>query len=92
MPADVDAREQREGAVVEFHRGALSGLDTLGNLEQSELHRYVGAEQMAGCDAEQQGVADLAGCSGDGDVDGCTGHDPLLVARMAMSSMRLSQA
>ena len=68
---DVDAREQREGAVVELHRGALGGLERRLDLEQAQAHRGVGAEQLAGGDAEQQRVADLAGGAGDGDVDGC---------------------
>ena len=32
---DVDPGEQREGAVVELHRGALGGLDRVGDLEQA---------------------------------------------------------
>ena len=34
---DVDAGEQREGAVVELHRGALGGLDGVRDLEQRQV-------------------------------------------------------
>ena len=43
---DVDAGEQREGAVVQLHRGALGGLDGGGDLQQLQAHRLVGAEQL----------------------------------------------
>ena len=46
----------------------------LRDLEQAELDRRVGAEHLAGGDAEQQRVADLAGGAGDGDVDGRSVH------------------
>jgi hypothetical protein len=52
--------------------GALGGLEGVGDLEQAELHRRVLAEHLAGCDAEEQRVADLARGAGDGDVDGGT--------------------
>ena len=67
---DVDAAEQREGAVVELHRGALGGLDRVGDLQQAQLHLGVRAEHLAGGDAEEDRVADLAGGAGDCDVDG----------------------
>jgi hypothetical protein len=35
-----------------------------GDLEHLEDDRLVGPEQVAGCDAEQEAVADLAGGSG----------------------------
>jgi len=38
----------------------------------------LGHEQGAGGDAEQQGVADVAGSTGDGDVDGSVSHRGLL--------------
>src|SRR5262249_6439302 len=34
---DVDAGEQRESAIVELHRGALRGLDRLGNLQEGKV-------------------------------------------------------
>ena len=62
--------EQRESAVVELHHHALerghAGLD----FDQAEVHRLVGAEERAGSDAEQEGIADLAGGAGHGDGDG----------------------
>ena len=67
---DVDPAQQREGAVVELHRGALGGLDRVGDLEQAQLDRGVGAEHLAAGDPEQQRVADLPGGAGDGDFDG----------------------
>src|SRR5699024_2322651 len=39
------------------------------------LHRGVGTEQLTGSDPKQQGVADLTGSAGDGDGDGCFGHE-----------------
>ena len=74
---DVDALQQREGAVVELHGGALGGLQRLGDLQQAQLDRHVRAEQLAGGDAEEQRVADLAGRAGDGDIDGSAGHGDL---------------
>ncbi len=71
---DVDAGQQREGTVVELHRGALGGLDGVGDLEQREVDRGVGAEQLAAGDAEQEGVADLAGGAGDGHSYGGIAH------------------
>ena len=68
---DVDAGEQREGAVVELHRGALGGLDGVGDLEQVEVDRRVGAEHLPARDPEEQRVADLAGGAGDGDLHWC---------------------
>ena len=62
---DLDALEQREGAVEQLERGALGGLDRVGDLEQAQLDLLVGAEQLAGGDAEQERVADLAGGAGD---------------------------
>ena len=67
---DVDAAQQREGAVVELHRGALGGLDRVRDLEQAQLDLGVRAEHLAGGDPEEERVADLAGRAGDGDVDG----------------------
>ncbi len=63
---DVDAGQQREGGVVQLHRGALGGLDGVGDLQQRQVDGGVGAQQLAGGDAEEQGVADLAGGAGDG--------------------------
>jgi hypothetical protein len=69
------AREQREGAVVEFHHHALERVLRLlvGDLQQLQDHRLVLAEHLAAGDAEQQGIADLAGGAGDGHADGLLG-------------------
>ena len=67
---DVDLAQQREGAVVQLHRGALGRLDGVGDLQQAQLDRGVGAEHLAAGDPEQKRVADLAGGAGDGDLDG----------------------
>ena len=67
---DVDLAQQREGAVVELHRGALGGGDRVGDLEQAQLDGGIGSEHLAAGDAEEQGVADLTGGAGDGDFDG----------------------
>ena len=85
--------EQREGGVEELERGALGGLDGLGDLEEFQVDRLVGPEQLAGGDPEQQRIADLPGGAGDG--DGC-GHsveidvyasdssaEPRVIARIA---------
>ena len=67
-----DALEQREGAVIELHCDALEGLEGLldGRLDQLEDDRLVGSEHRAGCDAEEEGVTDLAGGAGDCYADG----------------------
>jgi len=67
---DVDRSQQTERAVGELERGALRGLDRLRNFEQPQRDRGVGAEQLTGCDPEQQRVSDLAGGAGDGHLDG----------------------
>ena len=71
---DVDAGEQRERAVVELHRGALDRLERGRDLEQRQVHRRVGTEQLTAGDAKQERVADLAGGSGDGDCAGGVSH------------------
>src|SRR6185436_4966962 len=65
-----DAGEGGESAVVELHHHALQrrqgGLD----LDQLQDHGLVGAEHVAGDDAKGEGVADVAGGSGDGYANG----------------------
>jgi len=75
---DVDAAQGREGGVEQLHSGPLSGLDGRRDLQQAEVDTLVRAEKGAGGDAEQQGVADVAGSTGDGDVDGSVCHRGLL--------------
>jgi len=64
---DLNAGQGRERTVVEFHRGALGSLHGLRDLQQVQLDGHVRAEQLAGSNAEQEGVADVAGCASDGD-------------------------
>ena len=64
---DLDAGQGRERTVVELHRGALGSLDGLRDLQQVQLDGHVRAEQLAGSNAEQESVADVAGCASDGD-------------------------
>ena len=72
--ADLDAGEVRERAVVELHDDALERLERRGDLEQPQLDRAV-AQQRAAREAEQQAVADLAGGTGDGDLQRGRAHD-----------------
>jgi hypothetical protein len=72
---DLDAVQQGEGAVVEFHRGAFGGPDRLRDLQQLEPHRSVRAEELPDGDAEQQRVGDLTGSAGHRHRDGFRGHD-----------------
>ena len=65
----VDRVEELERAVLELEGRALGGLHRVGDLEQPQAHRAPLAQQVAGRDAEQQRVADLAGRAGDRDVD-----------------------
>ena len=67
---DVDAVEQREGAVVELHRRAFGGLDGGGNLEQGQMYGGVRAKQLAAGDPEENRVADLTGGAGHRYADG----------------------
>ena len=70
---DLDTGERRERAVVELHDHALESLQRRLDLQQPQLHRGVGAEQGTAGDAEEQAVADLAGGTGHGHLDGL-GH------------------
>ncbi|MNT08684.1 hypothetical protein D3C72_1434330 [compost metagenome] len=67
------AGQQRERAVFQFHHHALQG--GLGlvdrQLQQLQDDRLVLAQHFAGGDAEQQGVADLAGGAGHGNTNRC---------------------
>ena len=66
------AGQQREGAVLEFHHHALERLLCLlvRDLQQLQDDGLVLAQHLAGGDAEQQGVADLAGGAGNGNAHG----------------------
>src|SRR6202008_1681682 len=50
---DVDLSQQRKGAVVELHRGALGRLDRVGDLQQAELDWRVRAEHLAAGGGEE---------------------------------------
>ena len=71
-----DVGEQREGAVVELHPHTLERTERRRDLEQLQGDGRVGPEHRAGGDAEQEGVADLAGGSGDGDAYRCCHRCP----------------
>ena len=64
----------RERAVVELHDHALERLERGLDLEQPQLDRAVAGERSAR-EAEQQAVADLAGGTGDGDLQGGRAHE-----------------
>jgi hypothetical protein len=72
--AQLDAVEEREGAVLQLERRAFGGTHPLRDLEQPEPNRTLRAEHVAGGDAEEQGVADLPAGPGDGHGGGCAGH------------------
>jgi hypothetical protein len=74
------AGQQREGAVVDLHHHALQRLLRAfgGHFQQLQDHRLVLAEHFARSDAEQQGIADLAGGAGHGHADGFLAHGRLL--------------
>ena len=78
LVADLDAGQRRERAVVELHHDALEGLEGRLDLEQLQLDGGVLAEQVPARDPEQQAVADLAGGTGHGHLDGGRAHDMLL--------------
>jgi hypothetical protein len=48
------------------------------DVEQIEHDRLIGTQQVAARDAEEQGIADLTGCTADGDMDGGFGHGMIL--------------
>src|SRR5664280_2708097 len=80
-----DVADQGERAVVDLHDHAFEGLHTGLDLEEAQHDRLVRTEQLTGRDAEEEGVADLAGGAGDGDVDwwfGC--HGPRLTRSVAI--------
>ena len=64
------AGQERESAVLQFHHHAFDGVLRLRQVEKLQNHGLVFAEHFAGCDAEKQGIADLAGCAGYGNTDG----------------------
>ena len=71
-----DADKQRERAILQLHDHALQRLLGLfhRHFEQAQHDGLVLAEHFARRDAEQDGVADLAGGAGDGDANGFLAH------------------
>ena len=68
-----DVGEQRESAVLEFHHDAGEGVEAGSDFDEVKSDRLVGAEDGAGGEAEDGGVADVAGGAGDGDANGGLG-------------------
>ena len=66
----IEPGQQRKGAVDQLHRDAIQRAHRGRNLEQAQIDGLVGAEQLPGGDAEDEAVADLTGCAGDGDSYG----------------------
>ena len=63
----VEPREQRKRAVDELHRHALQRAHRGWYLQQAQIDRLLGTEQLPAGDAEHEAVADLAGGARDGD-------------------------
>ena len=74
----VNARKQREGGVVQLHHDAGQSVHGGRDLDQLQNDGLIGAEHVAGRDAEGQGVTDVACGAGDGDANGLL-HSLLLV-------------
>ena len=89
--ADLDAGEQRECAVFELHRDAAQCGNRLRQLQQLKDDRLVLAEQIAVCDAKEQRVSDLTGCTRYGDAFDVRRHDISLVMglRTGLSAHRI---
>jgi hypothetical protein len=70
------AGQQRERAVFQLHHHALERLLSLlvRDFQQLQDHGLVLAEHLAGGDAKQQGVTDLASGAGDGNANGLLVH------------------
>ena len=62
--------QQREGGIVQFHDDSLERVNGRRNFNQLQDDRLVGAEQVARGDAKAKLIADLAGCTGNGDARG----------------------
>ena len=51
--------------------GVVATTELAAGFGETDLAFLVGAQHVAGGDAEGEGVADVAGCPGDGDAHGC---------------------
>ena len=60
--------QERERAIVEFHRHAFEHRERGGDFDQVEHDRLFGTKHRARGDAKKQRVTDLAGRAGDGNV------------------------
>ena len=80
------AGEQRECAVVEFHRHALECLEGRGDLEHLQDDRLIGTKQLTTSNAEAQLVTDLTGSAGNNNSCGGLRH----VFSSLSNKMRLS--
>lgn len=66
-----DVVEKRECAIIEFHHDAFESSHARLNLDQTQVDRLVRAEDKAGSDAEEEGIADLASCASDRNGNRC---------------------
>ena len=64
-----DAVQRGERTVIQFHHDAPQRVERWRDLEQVQVDGLVRAQHLAGSNAEREGIADLARCTGDGDVD-----------------------
>jgi hypothetical protein len=60
-----DVVQQREGAVFQLHDHAFKRAEGRGDFEQLQVDRLVRSKHVAGGDAEEEGVADLASGTSD---------------------------
>ncbi len=65
-----DLVESRKRTVIQFHHDALQPGQRRRDLEEVKVHGLVRAEHLARCDSKCEGVPDLSGGAGDGDVQG----------------------
>ncbi len=68
--------QKRERTVVQLHRDAFERLHGLldGDFDELQVNGLVRAEHLAGGDAEDQGITDLASGTGDGDANRLSVH------------------
>src|SRR5690606_13199008 len=69
-----DILHQWEGAVIEFHHYPLKGIHRRSDFQQLQNDRLIRAQHIAGSDTESEGIADLTGCTGDGNTYGIFHH------------------
>jgi hypothetical protein len=69
-----DAFEQRERAVIELHHHAAERGQRRLDFDEMQDDGLVRTEHRAGRDAEQEGITDLTGGTGNSDTDGISAH------------------